>query len=357
MLDTLHLDPFRALPHPGETALIEIRPEVLVIGAGISGLTAARILAERGYPVTVLDKGRRLPGGRSSTRYDGAYAFDHGCQYFTARDPRFRLYVEAWTELGIVSIWPARRACLQQGVVSPVADEVVRYVGVPGMNALARHLAKGLDVRQNIIVSGLRAENGLWSVEANTPVPEGFEVVLVAAPPGTTAELIPHHSPTSLTAAAVEMLPCWTAMVVFDYDLDLSFDAAHISGSPLIWAANNGSKPGRAGGEGWVLQASPSWSAEHLGDAPDDVASQLLAAFFAAAGMVPVTPLYLASHRWQSASPSVPLQAGCLWDDQEGVGACGDWCHSSRLEGAFLSGLELADNVLNDRPRSRLTRP
>ena len=78
---------------------------VLVVGAGLAGLTAAQWLQDRGHTVTVAEKGR-APGGRVSTRRvlngdaDRAelatMAFDHGAQYFTVRDTRFNLEVERW---------------------------------------------------------------------------------------------------------------------------------------------------------------------------------------------------------------------------------------------------------------------
>ena len=42
----------------------------------------------QGWAVTVFDKGRG-PGGRLATRRADDLRFDHGAQYFTARDPRF----------------------------------------------------------------------------------------------------------------------------------------------------------------------------------------------------------------------------------------------------------------------------
>ena len=49
-----------------------IQSDVIVIGAGISGLMCATELERNGYSVQVLDKGRG-PGGRMSTRrFQGA---------------------------------------------------------------------------------------------------------------------------------------------------------------------------------------------------------------------------------------------------------------------------------------------
>ncbi len=36
-----------------------------------------------------------------------------------------------------------------------------------------------------------------------------------------------------------------------------------------------------------------------------------------------------------------------LFDPDLAIGACGDWCGGPRVEGAFLSGLALAERILS----------
>lgn len=112
-----------------------IERSAVVVGAGLSGLMAARTLAARDWKVVVLDKGRGV-GGRMATRRistpDGRTAvLDHGAQFFTARDARFATLVDEWVRAGVVREW-----C--RGFTTN--DGHPRYVANNGMTALTKHL-------------------------------------------------------------------------------------------------------------------------------------------------------------------------------------------------------------------------
>ena len=78
--------------------------DVLIIGAGISGLVCASKLSNAGMSVRLLDKGRGV-GGRMATRCMGGARIDHGAQYFTVRDSQFQVFVDTWLEAGAVKEW------------------------------------------------------------------------------------------------------------------------------------------------------------------------------------------------------------------------------------------------------------
>ncbi len=321
-------------------------PSVAVVGAGVSGLIAARTLSDHGLEVRVFDKGRG-PGGRASTRRSMEYRFDHGAQYFTARDRRFRRYVTSWVEDGVAAPWDGRIATVEDGRVELKESDHERFVGVPGMSAVARHLASGLDVAPGTRVGRIERREGAWrlaSDEGNLLGEVG--AVAVAIPPAQAAPLLAAAPELAERARAVSMRPCWALMAAFDRELGLPFDGAFVNGSALSWVARNGSKPGRPGGECWVIHGSPEWSVRHLEDGAEEVGGRLLAAFFAATGLAPREPIFARAHRWRYSIAESPLDAGCLWDADLRIGACGDWCRGSRVEGAFLSGMAIAGRVL-----------
>lgn len=347
----VELDPYKQLSESGKTKLANSLPKVAVIGSGISGMMCARLLAEQGYPVTVFEKEKEV-GGRTSIMHEGALIFDHGCQHFTAKDRRFQIYVDAWVEKGIVHVWPARRASCLHGSVYSVEDDAILYVGSPGMNAISRHLGVGLDVRQDTIVSSIKRVNKKWKLLAGGKR-ETFDVVVVSAPAEQTAELLQSFPVIAKDAAKVETLPAWSIAVGFENNLKVNFDAAHFSSCPIVWAANNRSKPGRSRDECWIIQASNSWSKEHVSSPEDMVGKMLLSTFFEEAGIAPVTPSFIRRHRWYYGAPDKPLYKECLWDSETGVGACGDWCQGASLEGAFISGVSLAEKISGDFKNSK----
>jgi len=51
--------------------------KIIIIGAGISGLTAAYLLDKEGYHITVLEK-KKEPGGSIETVVEKGFLFDRG---------------------------------------------------------------------------------------------------------------------------------------------------------------------------------------------------------------------------------------------------------------------------------------
>lgn len=68
-------------------------PSVYIIGAGASGLAAARVLEDNGYSATVLEAEKKI-GGRLQTDIIEGYALDHGFQVLLTDYPAVKKYVD-----------------------------------------------------------------------------------------------------------------------------------------------------------------------------------------------------------------------------------------------------------------------
>jgi predicted NAD/FAD-dependent oxidoreductase len=215
------------------------------------------------------------------------------------------------------------------------------------MNAVIHDMARGLDVRTGATVVDLARDRGAWQVKLGTGTSEGpFDAVVVTCPPAQAAALLVSSPSLVEETRTVRMEACWTVMAVFDESLELPFEAGFPVEGPLRWIARDSSKPGRASAEAWILHATPKWSAENIDRTPEEVVQTLLPAFFKGVSAKPRKPSLARAHRWRHAQPVAPLRRGSLWDPIVRLGACGDWCESGRVEGAYLSGLHLAERIL-----------
>lgn len=319
-----------------------------VIGAGIAGLACARMLHNSGIAVSVLEKSGGVGGRVATRRTDSGFTFDHGAQYFTARDEAFVEQVQQWLAAGTAALWQGRIVSLNQGLVADLNEPRERYVGVPGMNAISKWLATGLSVQINVTAQSLRRTGGGWQLKDAAGIQHGpYDLLISTAPPEQTRTLLAGLSAAlDESMSTVGMAPCWAVLAQMGERLQIPFDAAFVHSSPLSWVARNSSKPEREGADCWVLHGSASWSREHLEELADRIAQTLVEEFWQATRQTAKPLQFLVAHRWRYALPQEPLLQRYLLDLNMNLGACGDWCGGPRIEGAFLSGLAMAKAVL-----------
>jgi renalase len=153
--------------------------DVVVVGAGLTGLTAALVIAEAGRSVSVIDKGRGV-GGRLATRRIDDATFDHGAQFFTVRGDTFRVVVNDAVDEGVVDTW-----CHGFGE----QDGYPRFFCPAGMNSLAKWLAARVRQAGGTIVTGHQVSSIhggplVWSVVGpNGEAIEAADVALTAPVP------------------------------------------------------------------------------------------------------------------------------------------------------------------------------
>ncbi len=127
--------------------------DVVIIGAGISGLVAARTLMDAGHSVTVIEAADRI-GGRAYTESDTfGVPFDHGCSWINHGDQN------PWTPIarqGGYEIVDHTSAGSAYYVDGELANSAQRKANNQGWGAVTSALAKagtaGLDVAASTVM-------------------------------------------------------------------------------------------------------------------------------------------------------------------------------------------------------------
>ncbi|CCH52254.1 hypothetical protein BN8_01240 [Fibrisoma limi BUZ 3] len=309
-------------------------PTSLIIGAGMSGLSAARELARTGWTVTVIDKGRGV-GGRMATRRLEQARADHGAQYFSAKTPAFQAYVQELLAEDVVNEWRL-----------PDADHP-RYIGRDGMSTVAKQLARDLDVR-----TGERAVN-IEKTEAGclvlTETGGRYEadslLVTIPVPQALTlfndSGLMLSDSEQAVLATIVYK-PCLAVIVALNKPSRIpSPGILRFDEGPVSWVADNQQKGISPNQPSVTIHASHAFSQDHLEDDLNAVGRELIDQLpeFLPADAVATYQV----HRWRYSQADQRHDESFLQINAPFpllIG--GDGFGMGNVEGAFQSGYEMA---------------
>lgn len=306
---------------------------IVVVGAGISGLLLAHDLQARGADVLVLEKSRGV-GGRLATKRVGPAVFDQGAQFITVRDARFATVVDGWRNQELVVAWPGG-----------AGD---RIIGAAGMTTMPKALAAGLDIqREHRVTRAVRHVNDCWEIEIeNQGMIRAERLVLTAPVPQSLALLETGVLPSTLAESLARLTyhPCLALLCTLDGPSALPSGGIAPAGGAIRWIADNTRKGiSRGTPAALTVHTTPAFAAEHYARGVNEVTTLLaeeLVPWLGGAGIVSST-----LHRWKFSEPCATHPEPYVWLPELALGFCGDAFGGPRVEGAALSGLELASCI------------
>ena len=322
--------------------------DVLIVGAGIAGLNAARLLRAAGQSVLVLEKSRGVSGRAATRRWDGL-PIDHGAQFFTARSAPFRAQVDDWLERGVCFEWSrGLHQASDEGPQPPNGDSYPRYACHEGMNSLGRDLAEpdaSFVLRESKVVA-IRRQTHTWEVETEDGRAYRARALVMTPPPPQSAQLLETAAPEAARVLSkIAMAPC-LALAARYPRRDFPWRGIQAPENPVVsWIGHDTSKRPDLHADATILviHAAPKFSEEHFGDAADQIAKDLLAAASSVAKADLSHPDDYFLQRWRYAlGPEGDGQAALLFSDGPPLVLAGDAIAGGKIEGAWLSGQEAA---------------
>lgn len=317
----------------------------LIVGAGMAGLAAGRMLVEAGIRVTVVEKARGV-GGRVATRRVDDAVFDYGAQFCTVSDDRFAALMDRWCARGAAREWArgfhprpeqadAHRPC---------------YCGTHGMTSLAKELAAPLDVRVNARVVALEAAGAAWRVSAEGGGTFEADAVLLTPPVPQTLDLLDASRlrvPPDLQPRleGIEYERCIAVLVQLEGPSGIPPPGGvKLDTEPIQWLADNYVKGVSPRESSVTIHAGPEFSRAYW---HEDDAHLVKVLLDAAGGYVPAPVRSSQVHRWRYSKPAPCLEERvALAVGSPPLLLAGDAFGGTKVEGAVLSGWAAAGRLL-----------
>jgi renalase len=331
--------------------------DVLVIGAGLAGLAAARDLTRFGCSVRLLEKSKGVSGRAATKRLEvngKPIRVDHGAQFFTVRGQRLSAVLPAFLESGICFEWTRGFPRWTPDGLERREPGHPRYACADGMSALGKAFAKGwesndsaLEIETRALVTEIRPSMDGWSAVLENGQVRRARALILNVPAPQAIQLVSLHLPPSLLQSleAVRYDPCWAAMIALNEMPPVDWPALEMDHPVIKWAAMDHTKRDPGSPPVLVLHAQGAWSRAHLELSPETVLELMADAATDALGPWVANNHVAIAHRWRYAQPTVlypqPFMA------HENLVLCGDWCAGSKVEGALESGWATAEYVQN----------
>lgn len=315
------------------------RTDILIIGAGLAGLSAAQALSRAGHRCVLLEKSRGL-GGRAATRRIDDIPVDHGAQFFTARSQEFQQQVAEWLAAGICHEWSRGFHFFSEGRLQPPAktDSHPRYACSSGMTALAKHLAQDQDIRRSCLATEVCKTRGGFEVASQDgQYFHSSRLILTAPLPQAltlTDSLLGEDEKAELQATL--MTPCF-AIVAETQGPTPEWKGIQVREGDLSWiGADFTKRVGHPSLRFIVLQATGDYTRQQFETPLPEVAESLLTE---ARRIDPINLSNLefrSGHRWRYAKTASPRQ-GKSYLSRSGLLFAGD-AFGGTIESAWLSG-------------------
>lgn len=308
----------------------------------MSGLLAGKILSQTGIEVMILEKSRGV-GGRMATRRFKQGIFDHGAQFFTARDAKFQQWVDLWIKEKAACEWFGNS---RKSGNLPNGGSHSRYRGLRGMTSIAKYLARDLEIRPQTLVKSVSKDRDLWI--AQTEDGEEFKArkVILTAPIPQSLNLLESGDVTLPTLQyetldAIEYHPCITGLVLLNGPSAIPAPGGiKFEKSNIQWLGDNSKKGISPKTTAVTMHAAHDFSRKNFELPAEELIGLLIRAAEPWLGQEIID---WQIHKWRYSQPVHLYPEQFLGvPGHRGLFMIGDAFGGARVEGAALSGIEVA---------------
>lgn len=337
-----------------------------IIGAGIAGLTAGRLLAKSGHEVTIIEKSKGY-GGRMATRYAGKEfetELDHGLSYFTANSPEFQSFVVELLEQSLIKRWGDNIALFDGETLykkSPNLENKVTFAATQGMNSIGKYLSRWVDVKTETLAGGLthigsnRSKKRTWMINltaSNTfeadaviiaiPAPQAYGILQTAVDEIQALKIIREIDDISYS-------PCYSLMLGYGEREIPDWEGVQCQNGMVQFISNEVSKKSEKQECSLVVHTTPGFTRSMYGQKNENIIKEILDHLPPIIGSWSATPEWSQLHYWRYSRAEKTLDRPYMELDFEEapLALIGDYFNGNSVDDAYRSGYLLAKEWIN----------
>lgn len=334
-----------------------------IIGAGIAGLTAGRMLSQAGHDVTIFEKSRGY-GGRMATRYAGKdlnLKLDHGVSYFTAHSPEFQKFTAELLEKKMIKLWGDNFKYWDSEKMidrNPNQQDRATFAAVDGMNSIGKYLSRWVDVKNNERVGGLthigqnRSKKRAWMINLLSRETFGVDAVIIATPAPQAYGILNTTTDEISTLKMIRDIdeisykPSYSLMLGYGEQEIPDWDGIHCKNSSIRFISNEASKRNLNNECTLVVHSTDTFAGKHRHSDEETVKKALLSELSEIIGGWSMIPEWSQLHFWKFSQPTKTLKRPYfeLEVEETPLALIGDYFESGDLDAAYTSGYKLANH-------------
>lgn len=306
--------------------------KTLIVGTGLSALALAHELSRdtsTSRSIVLVDKARGVGGRLATRRGANQTKFDHGAQAYQLTSELERFH-KMWLEANLV--------CEFHDTINPQS-----FTSRTGMTALAKELARGLQVKLEHKVINIKQNNRVWDVQFENHENEQFDEVIVTAPlPQALALLTDSHIPFDKSLNEISYHKAIVAFVTFPIGTGVDGFVHKEFNRAGLQSITDQKQKGLSPETAWAAYLTHEFSKNHFDQSDEELALMVRDILVQQVGLK--SEFLVEIKKWRYAIPcSNYPQKYCVVTKKPFLALVGDAFGGPDLSGAARSALSLAN--------------
>ena len=322
--------------------------DVLIVGAGMTGISAGNYLLSKGRDVILLDKGHAVGGRMASKRIEcdgGKVTFDYGCRYLDADNVQFIKALNSLYETKNMKYW---NIDLKDYSSQNNAGRN-KIISKTSIRDIALELSKKLDIMNNALVNYISWNGENWKIfNENGNMFNSYAILLTMPVPQIINLLksskieMPLDIMSDLTK--VEYERNIVGMLILESESELKNEGGlRFNEGDISFITDNNLKGINKCKTAVTVEMSNEFSIKYWDLSDEDIFFRIIEA---AKDYLGSSIINFRIHRWKFSKPSKPYKS--KFESLNNTGPlflAGDAFGGSTVESAYFSGLQTAAKI------------